>query len=39
MKESYAVLVHAVIAENMPQQATVISTTAQDEYRVVAECG
>jgi hypothetical protein len=42
MKESYAVLLHAVIDENTPQRATVIVTTDEGEnleYYSVAECG
>jgi len=42
MKESYAVLLHAVIDENIPQRATVIVTTDEGEdleYYSVAECG
>ena len=42
MKESYAVLLHAVIDENIPQRATVIVTTDEGEdreFHSVAECG
>jgi len=42
MSEIYAVLIHAVLDENIPQRATVIVTTDQNEdreYYIVAECG
>lgn len=42
MKESYAVLIHSVLYENIPQRGTVIVTTDEDEdreYHIVAECG
>lgn len=42
MKESYAVLLHPVIDDNIPQRATVIVTTDEGEdreYHSVAECG
>lgn len=42
MKESYAVLLHAVLDESIPQRATVIVTTDEGddrEYHSVAECG
>lgn len=42
MKELYAVLLHAVIDENIPQRGTVIVTTDEGEdleYHSVAECG
>lgn len=42
MKESYAVLLHAVMDENTPQRATVIVSTDEGddrEYHIVAECG
>lgn len=42
MKESYAVLIHSVIDENIPQRGTVIVSTDEGddrEYHIVAECG
>ena len=42
VKESYALLVHAVIDESSPPRASVIVTTDEyddREYHIVAECG